>query len=117
VHALDDARRPGADTLADALAPPLILLGINTIEANLVQPWLLSRRIVLSPIAIFVMVALLLWMWGAAAAITAVPLLIFFQTISLHVPSLRAAGRLLATEYRRGEGARNEQNFQPKKIR
>jgi predicted PurR-regulated permease PerM len=105
------------DTLADALAPPLILLGINTIEANLVQPWLLSRRIVLSPIAIFVMVALLLWMWGAAAAITAVPLLIFFQTISLHVPSLRAAGRLLATEYRSGEGARNEQNFQPKKIR
>ena len=94
------------ETLTQALAPPLVLLAINTVEANLVQPWMLSRRIVISPIAIFVTVALLLWMWGVTAAITAVPLLIFFQTISLHVPSLRPAGRLLATEYVDGENVR-----------
>jgi len=87
------------DALSDALAPPFILLAINTVEANIVQPWLLSHRIVVSPIAIFVTVALLLWMWGTAAAITAVPLLIFFETITRHVPSLRPVGRLLATEY------------------
>jgi predicted PurR-regulated permease PerM len=86
------------DTIAQALAPPLILLALNTIEANLVQPWLLSRRIIISPVAIFLMIVTLVWMWGPAAAITAVPGLIFFHTVALHVPSLRPVGILLATE-------------------
>ncbi len=87
-----------ADTIAQALAPPLILLALNTIEANLVQPWLLSRRIVISPVAIFLTIVTLVWMWGPAAAITAVPGLIFFHTIALHVPGLRPVGILLASE-------------------
>jgi predicted PurR-regulated permease PerM len=61
---------------------------------------LLSRRIVVSPVAIFVMVATLVWMWGVGAAITAVPMLILFHTIAQHVPSLRPLARLLATEDR-----------------
>lgn len=91
-------------TVVDALLPPLILLVLNTIEANLVQPWLLSRRIVVSPVAIFIMVATLVWMWGVAAAITAVPTLILFHTIAQHVPSLRPIARLLATEGRNRQG-------------
>ena len=42
------------NTIADALVPPAILLAINVVEANLVQPWLLSRRIVISPVAVFI---------------------------------------------------------------
>jgi predicted PurR-regulated permease PerM len=95
-----------ADTIAGALAPPLILLGINTVEANLVQPWLLSRRIVISPLAIFLIAAILVWMWGAPAAIAAVPLLIFVHTVSLHVPVLRPVALLLATETGKPETAR-----------
>jgi predicted PurR-regulated permease PerM len=87
-----------ADTVAQALAPPLILLALNTIEANLVQPWLLSRRIVISPVAIFLTIVTLVWMWGPVAAITAVPGLIFFHTVALHVPALRPVGILLASE-------------------
>lgn len=87
-----------ADTIAQALAPPLILLALNTIEANLVQPWLLSRRIIISPVAIFLTIVTLVWMWGPAAAITAVPGLIFFHTVALHVPALRPVGILLASE-------------------
>lgn len=93
-----------SDTIMGALLPPLILLGLNTIEANLVQPWLLSRRIVASPVGIFVMVATLVWMWGVAAAITAVPMLILFHTIAQHVPALRPLARLLATEDRSSRG-------------
>jgi len=48
-------------------------LALNTVEANLVQPWLLSRRIIISPVAIFLTIVALVWMWGPAAAITAVP--------------------------------------------
>ena len=91
-------------TVTDALLPPAILLAINVVEANLVQPWLVSRRIVVSPVAIFIMVVGLVWMWGAAAAITAVPLLILFHTIAQHVPSLRQVAVLLATEDLRHNG-------------
>jgi predicted PurR-regulated permease PerM len=87
-----------ADTVLHALAPPLILLGLNTVEANLVQPWLLSRRIVISPVAIFLTVVTLVWIWGPLAAITAVPLLIFFHTVALQVPALQRIGYLLGTE-------------------
>jgi predicted PurR-regulated permease PerM len=87
-----------ANTFAEALAPPLILLALNTVEANLVQPWLLSRRMVISPVAIFLTVVTLVWMWGPAAAITAVPILISFHTVALHVPTLRPVAVLLASE-------------------
>jgi predicted PurR-regulated permease PerM len=86
------------DTIGDALVPPLILLAINTIEANVVQPLMLSRRIVISPVAIFLIAVILVWMWGPAAAVAAIPLLIFVHTISLHVPALKPVALLLATE-------------------
>jgi predicted PurR-regulated permease PerM len=85
-------------TLLQMLLPPLILLSIDTVEAYFVQPWLLSRRIVVSPVAIFVVVATLVWMWGAYAAITAIPALILLHTVAMHVPSMRPFGMLLATE-------------------
>jgi predicted PurR-regulated permease PerM len=87
-----------ADTITHALAPPLILLALNTVESNLVQPWLLSRRIVISPVAIFLTVVTLVWIWGPLAAITAVPMLIFFHAVALQVPSLQRIGFLLGTE-------------------
>jgi predicted PurR-regulated permease PerM len=87
-----------ADTITGALAPPLILLALNTVEANLVQPWLLSRRIVISPVAIFLTVVGLVWMWGPIAAITAVPILISFHTVAIHVPALRPIALLMASE-------------------
>ena len=87
-----------ANTITGALAPPLILLALNTVEANLVQPWLLSRRIVISPVAIFGTVVTLVWMWGPIAAITAVPILISFHTVAIHVPALRPVGLLMASE-------------------
>jgi len=85
-------------TIFQMLLPPALLLSIDVVEAYLVQPWLLSRRIVVSPVAIFVVVATLVWMWGAYAAITAIPALILLHTVAMHVPSMRPFGMLLATE-------------------
>jgi predicted PurR-regulated permease PerM len=106
-----------ASTIPQGLVAPLILLALHTVEANLVQPWLLSRRIVISPVAIFLTVVALVWMWGPAAAITAVPLLISLHTVALHMPSLRPVANLLATEngtsaVRRNAGLRRE----PRKL-
>ncbi len=105
-----------ADTFAGALLPPAILLGLDIVEAYFVQPWLLSRRLVISPIAIFVMVATLVWMWGAAGVITAVPILILIHTAMVHVPATRAYARFLATEHwrpRKLAAARNPLKAHP----
>ncbi len=85
-------------TILQMLLPAALLLAIDTVEAYFVQPWLLSRRIIVSPVAIFVVVATLVWMWGAYAAITAIPALILLHTVAMHVPSMRAFAMLLATE-------------------
>lgn len=95
-----------APTLLQALIPPAILLVLNTIEANAVQPLLLARRLVVSPIAIFVTVATLVWMWGPPSAIVAIPALILIHTIMLHVPSLRPYAMMLATV----DGHRHQNN-------
>ncbi|HEY2069758.1 MAG TPA: AI-2E family transporter [Rhizomicrobium sp.] len=87
-----------ATSLAGAFVPVVILLIIDTVEAYFVQPWLVGRRVVVSPIAIFVTIATLVWMWGAPAAITAVPILIFIHTVLLHQPHLKPFAMLLATE-------------------
>ena len=101
-----------AKTVLLGLVPPAILLALNTVEANLVQPWLLSRRIVISPVAIFITVATLVWMWGPAASITAVPLLISIHTVAVYVPGLRGLAMLLATDdgptVKRNAGLRRE---------
>ncbi len=88
-----------ANTLTGALVPAAILLALDTVEAYFVQPLLLSRRLVLSPVAIFVTVATLVWMWGAPAAIIAVPLLILLHTVLSHVPQLRPYALFLASEH------------------
>lgn len=88
-----------ADTLLGALVLPAILLGIHAIESNVVQPLLVARRLVVSPIAVFAMVAILVWMWGPFASITAVPILILVHTVMMHVASLKPWANLLATEH------------------
>ncbi|HEY1706775.1 MAG TPA: AI-2E family transporter [Rhizomicrobium sp.] len=88
-----------APTLLGALVLPAILLSIHAIESNVVQPLLVARRVVVSPIAIFAMVAILVWMWGPFASITAVPILILLHTVMVHVASMKPFAALLATEH------------------
>jgi predicted PurR-regulated permease PerM len=85
-------------TLAEAAVGPLILLAINTLEANLVTPLLVARRVGVSAVAIFVAIALLVWLWGAAASILAVPLLIIFNAIAKNIESLQPYAILLLEE-------------------
>jgi predicted PurR-regulated permease PerM len=88
-----------ADTLLGAFLLPAILLVIHGIESNVVQPLLVARRLVVSPIAVFAMVAILVWMWGPIASITAVPILILLHTVMMHVASMKPFAVLLATEH------------------
>lgn len=83
-------------TLLAGLLGPAILLTINAIESQLVQPWVMARRIELNPVALFVSLAFVVWLWGIPAAIIAAPLLIVIYTFSKHTPALQPIAALLA---------------------
>ena len=61
-------------------------------------PWLVSSRIEVSSLAVFLTVALFAWLSGPFAAIVAVPVLIVVTSIARHVPALDPVAILLMAE-------------------
>ena len=70
-----------------ALIPALSFAGIHVVEANVVTPFLVGRRLTINPLLILVALSFWAWVWGTAGALLAVPLLIIGKTI------LDAAGK------------------------
>jgi predicted PurR-regulated permease PerM len=87
-----------APTITQALIPSILLLIINFFEASFLTPWLVSRRIAVSSLAVFLTVAMFGLLAGPFAAIVAVPLLILFSTVAHHVPGLQPIAILLLPE-------------------
>lgn len=70
------------DSVGVALVPAFIQIGFHTIEANLVTPLILGRRLTLNPLLILLSLSFWGWIWGAPGAFLAVPILIIGQTIA-----------------------------------
>jgi predicted PurR-regulated permease PerM len=70
------------------VAAPGIVLVLHLIESQFVSPWLIGRRLEISPVSVFAAIALLGWMWGAVGAMVAVPILILLYTFGKHIPAL-----------------------------
>ena len=64
-----------------ALLPPTIFVGLHMIEANLVTPMIVGKRLTISPLAILVALSFFSWVWGTTGALLAVPLLIIIKTV------------------------------------
>ena len=64
-----------------ALLPPLIFTGLHLMEANLITPMIVGKRLTISPLAILVSLSFWAWVWGTTGALLAVPLLIIMKTI------------------------------------
>ena len=77
------------------LAAPGIVLVLHLIESQIISPWLVGRRLEMSPLAVFGGIALLGWMWGAVGAMIAVPLLILLYTFGQHIPVLSPLATLI----------------------
>ena len=63
------------DELFWALSPAALYLLIHMVEGEVVTPLLLARRFTLNPVLVVISLIFWFWMWGAAGAILAVPLL------------------------------------------
>jgi predicted PurR-regulated permease PerM len=81
--------------LPHALAAPGILVAINAVQANLVSPLVMSKRLTLNPVALFVGLAFWWWVWGVAGALLAVPLLAAFKILCDHIAALAPVGEFL----------------------
>ena len=64
-----------------ALLPAGIFIVIHLIEANIVTPAVVGRRLTINPLMILLALSFWAWVWGTTGALLAVPLLIIFRTI------------------------------------
>jgi predicted PurR-regulated permease PerM len=77
------------DTLTAALLAPAAFAVVNLIESNFVTPWVVGRRLELSPLAVFLAVMLAGWLWGIPGAFIAVPALVAFRAVARRSKGLR----------------------------
>jgi predicted PurR-regulated permease PerM len=77
------------------IAVPASYLAINLLQAYVVTPLLLGKRLTLNPVAI--LMGLILWwvIWGVAGAFIAVPLLAAFKILCDHIETLAPVGEFL----------------------
>ena len=78
-----------------ALLVPGAYLAINLVQANLVSPMVLGRRLTLNPVAILIGLVFWWWIWGVGGAFIAVPLIATFKIFCDHIESLAPIGEFL----------------------
>ena len=67
--------------IATALIPAGIMIGLHLVEANVITPIIVGRRLTLQPLLILLSLSFWTWVWGTIGALLAVPLLIILKII------------------------------------
>jgi predicted PurR-regulated permease PerM len=80
------------------IAVPSVYFLLDVIQANLIVPMVLGRRLALNPVVIFIWLIFCGWIWGITGALLAVPLLAIAKIICDHVEQLAPIGEFLGTE-------------------
>jgi predicted PurR-regulated permease PerM len=83
------------DTTHALLLPGVYFL-IDFLQANVVSPLVMSRRLTLNPVAVFLSLAFWWWVWGIAGAFLAVPMLAVFKIACDHIERLAPIGEFLS---------------------
>ena len=64
-----------------ALLPAVSFVAVHLVEANIVTPTVVGRRLTINPLMILLALSFWAWVWGTTGALLAVPLLIILRTI------------------------------------
>jgi predicted PurR-regulated permease PerM len=86
------------DEIFRIILVPSVYFALDTIEANLVTPMILGRRLALNPVIIFIWLIFCGWIWGITGALLAVPLLAIIKIISDQVEQLAPIGEFLGSD-------------------
>ena len=83
------------DSVGHIIVVPASYLVVNLLQAYVLTPMLLGRRLTLNPVAI--LMGLILWweIWGVAGAFIAVPLLATLKILCDHIETLAPVGEFL----------------------
>lgn len=69
------------DSLGQILLPPAMLLLLNLLEGQFIQPMFIGRMFTINPVVVFLFVLIWGWLWGMAGIFMAVPLLVIAKII------------------------------------
>ena len=83
------------DTFGQALIPPALYALAAMLEGMIITPMILGFRLTLSPVAIFIWLLFLHWLWGIPGAVIAVPILVIVKILCDNEPALESFGKLL----------------------
>ena len=86
------------DDIFRILSVPMVYFTADTIQANLIFPMALGRRLALNPVVIFIWLIFCGWIWSITGALLAVPLLAIIKIIFDHIEQLAPIGEFLGSE-------------------
>jgi len=64
-----------------AMLPAIIFIVLHLIEANIITPTVVGRKLTINPLMILIALSFWAWVWGTTGALLAVPLLIILRTV------------------------------------
>jgi predicted PurR-regulated permease PerM len=83
------------DDISQAFLVPGVTAAILFTTSQIIIPLVLGRRLLLSPVAIFIAIMVWGWLWGILGALLAVPLLASFKIICERIESLQPVAEFL----------------------
>ena len=83
------------DTVGRAIVVPVVFWAINMVESNLVTPLILSHRLQLNTVALFIGMTFWWFVWGIPGALMAVPMMAVIKIFCDHFDSLAPVGEFL----------------------
>jgi predicted PurR-regulated permease PerM len=86
------------DDIFRIFSVPIVYFTADTIQANLIFPMALGRRLALNPVVIFIWLIFCGWIWSITGALLAVPLLAIIKIIFDHIEQLAPIGEFLGSE-------------------
>jgi len=86
------------DNLTLILLVPSLYFVFNVLEAYVITPTFVGRKLALNPVVVFLWLIFLAWSLGVIGALLAVPLLAIFKIICDHCKPLGALGVFLSAE-------------------
>ena len=93
-----------SDSFLLGLVPPLLFLGLHTVEANFVTPALLGARFTVNPVMILLSISYFSWIWGVIGALLSVPILLTLTALVEHLGKPNIVGFLFGEPLFDGDG-------------
>ena len=84
------------DSFGRAIVAPIVYLSLHAVEANVITPMILGRRLTLNPLVIFISLMFWTWLWGIPGAFLSIPMLMMLKIFCDHFKPLAPIGEFLS---------------------